>query len=170
VRVGGKLLEFSRKLPRKTLLLLKAIIALGGKEVPEQALCDALWRDEDGDAARNAFAITVLRLRKLLGVDRDGTAAGRRRIAQHGPVLGRCRGVRGAPRRQPIRGLERLEPLWRRIPRARPVRARQGEQSEAWQYATTAPNDSRPSTLTRPSASHRIDHPLIAPASSPETM
>jgi DNA-binding SARP family transcriptional activator len=35
----------------------------------EQALCDALWSDEDGDAARNAFAITVLRLRKLLGAN-----------------------------------------------------------------------------------------------------
>lgn len=67
VQVEGKTLEFSRKLPRKTLLLLKAIVAFGGRDVREQALCDALWGDEEGDAARNAFAITVLRLRKLLG-------------------------------------------------------------------------------------------------------
>jgi DNA-binding SARP family transcriptional activator len=67
VQVDGKPLEFSRKLPRKTLLLLKAVVALGGREVREQALCDALWGDEEGDAARNAFAITVLQLRKLLG-------------------------------------------------------------------------------------------------------
>jgi ATP/maltotriose-dependent transcriptional regulator MalT/DNA-binding SARP family transcriptional activator len=67
VHVGGQKLEFSKKLPRKTLLLLKAIVALGGREVPEQALCDALWRDEDGDAAQNALGITVVRLRKLLG-------------------------------------------------------------------------------------------------------
>jgi LuxR family maltose regulon positive regulatory protein len=67
VQVNGEPLEFSRKLPRKTLLLLKAIIALGGKEVREQALCDALWGDEEGDAASNAFGITLLRLRKLLG-------------------------------------------------------------------------------------------------------
>ena len=67
VQIGGQKLEFSKKLPRKTLLLLKAIIALGGRDVPEQVLCDALWGDEDGDAAQNALGITVLRLRKLLG-------------------------------------------------------------------------------------------------------
>ncbi len=66
-QIDGKKLEFSRKLPRKTLLLLKAIVALGGREVPEQGLCDTLWGDEEGDAARNALSITVLRLRKLLG-------------------------------------------------------------------------------------------------------
>jgi LuxR family transcriptional regulator, maltose regulon positive regulatory protein len=66
-RVNDEPIEFSRKLPRKTLLLLKAIVALGGREVPEQSLCDALWGDEEGDAARNALGITVLRLRKLLG-------------------------------------------------------------------------------------------------------
>ena len=66
-QINGEKLEFSRKLPRKTLLLLKAIVALGGHDVPEEALCDALWRDEEGDAARNALSITVLRLRKLLG-------------------------------------------------------------------------------------------------------
>jgi len=66
-QINGNKLEFSRKLPRKTLLLLKAIVALGGRDVPEQALCDSLWGDEEGDAARNALSITVLRLRKLLG-------------------------------------------------------------------------------------------------------
>ena len=35
--------------------------------MPEQSLCDTLWGDEEGDAARNALSITVLRLRKLLG-------------------------------------------------------------------------------------------------------
>ena len=67
VRVNDEPIEFSRKLPRKTLLLLKAIVALGGRDVPEQALCDNLWGDEEGDAARNALSITILRLRKLLG-------------------------------------------------------------------------------------------------------
>jgi DNA-binding SARP family transcriptional activator len=66
-QINGEKLEFSRKLPRKTLLLLKAIVALGGRDVPEQALCDTLWVDEEGDAARNALSITILRLRKLLG-------------------------------------------------------------------------------------------------------
>ncbi len=67
VQIDGEKLEFPRKLPRKTLLLLKAIIAFGGRDVPEQALCDALWGDEEGDAARNALSITILRLRKLFG-------------------------------------------------------------------------------------------------------
>ena len=67
VQIDSEKLEFSRKLPRKTLLLLKAIVALGGRDVPEQALCDTLWGDEEGDAARNALSITVSRLRKLLG-------------------------------------------------------------------------------------------------------
>ena len=67
ILVSGEPIEFSRKLPRKTLLLLKAIVAHGGRDVPEQTLCDALWGDEEGDAARNALSITVLRLRKLLG-------------------------------------------------------------------------------------------------------
>ena len=67
VQVNGQPMGFSRKLPRKTLLLLKAIVAHSGRGIPEQVLCDALWGDEEGDAARNALSITVLRLRKLLG-------------------------------------------------------------------------------------------------------
>ena len=67
VQINGQKLEYSRKLPRKTLLLLKTIVALGGHDVPEQMLCDSLWGDDEGDAAINALAITVVRLRKLLG-------------------------------------------------------------------------------------------------------
>src|SRR6185436_16224990 len=60
-------LQFSRKIPRKTLALLKALVAYGGQEVSEQLLCDSLWSDEEADAARQALGITVVRLRKLLG-------------------------------------------------------------------------------------------------------
>ena len=63
----GQPLAFSRKLPRKTLALLKAIIALGGRSVSEQRLLDALWPDEEGDAGARALDATVLRLRTLLG-------------------------------------------------------------------------------------------------------
>nr|WP_170113176.1 BTAD domain-containing putative transcriptional regulator [Ahniella affigens] len=63
----GKPLEYSRKLPRKTLALLKAIIALGGTSVSEQRLLDALWPDDDGDVAARAMDATVIRLRVLLG-------------------------------------------------------------------------------------------------------
>jgi len=68
VVVDDKPLEFSRKVPRKTLALLKVLIALGGQEVSERAVCDALWSDEEADAAGEALAITILRLRKLLGL------------------------------------------------------------------------------------------------------
>jgi len=60
-------LRFSHKTPRKPLALLKALIALGGAEVPEHRLVDVLWPEEDGDAARKAYNIAVHRLRELLG-------------------------------------------------------------------------------------------------------
>lgn len=63
----GQPLAYSRKLPKKTLALLKAIVALGGRAVSEQRLLDALWPDEEGDAAARALDATVLRLRGLLG-------------------------------------------------------------------------------------------------------
>jgi len=67
VKLHGKAIEFGRKAPRKALALLKALIGFGGTEVPEQMLTDALWPDEDGDAAHGAYAMTLTRLRKLLG-------------------------------------------------------------------------------------------------------
>ena len=63
----GQPLAFSRKLPKKTLALLKAMVALGGRAVSEQRLLDALWPNEEGDAAARALDATVLRLRGLLG-------------------------------------------------------------------------------------------------------
>jgi len=67
VRRDGLPLEFSRKAPRKTLQLLKAIIAAGGTHVPEQTLLEAFWPDEEGDAASKSLGAAVLRLRTLLG-------------------------------------------------------------------------------------------------------
>ena len=67
VLVDGKPIEFGRKAPKRTLALLKAIVALGGSEVPEQRLIDALWPDQDGDAAQEALAAALYRLRRLLG-------------------------------------------------------------------------------------------------------
>lgn len=67
ILVDGKPLNFARKAPRKLLLLLKATIAAGGRDVPVQLLIDWLWPDEDGAAATEAFKITLHRLRKLLG-------------------------------------------------------------------------------------------------------
>lgn len=69
VRIKDEPLEFARKVPKKTLALLKALISHGAEEVPEQWLCDSLWGDEEADAARQVLGVTVLRLRKLLGND-----------------------------------------------------------------------------------------------------
>jgi DNA-binding SARP family transcriptional activator len=80
VQREGQPLEFSRKAPKKTLQLLKAIIAHGTPQVPEQWLLDALWGDEEGDAAVKSLGAAVMRLRALLGdataiVQRGGTLA-----------------------------------------------------------------------------------------------
>ncbi len=62
-----KPIEFSRKTPKKPIALLKCIIAFGGREVPERKLTEALWLDEEGDAAHEAFGVNLHRLRKLIG-------------------------------------------------------------------------------------------------------
>ncbi|MBI3527467.1 MAG: hypothetical protein HY067_05800 [Betaproteobacteria bacterium] len=66
IEVDGEPLVFSRKAPKKTLALLKAIVAFGATAVPEQKLIDALWPDESGDAAHETLAVSLHRLRKLL--------------------------------------------------------------------------------------------------------
>lgn len=68
INVNDEPVSFSRKQPRKPLALLKAMIALGETNVPVQKVIDALWPDEDGDAAEHAFEVALLRLRKLLVV------------------------------------------------------------------------------------------------------
>jgi DNA-binding SARP family transcriptional activator len=60
-------LEYSRKAPRKTIALLKAIIAFGGANVREQRLVDAFWSDEEGDVAARSMSAALHRLRKLIG-------------------------------------------------------------------------------------------------------
>jgi LuxR family transcriptional regulator, maltose regulon positive regulatory protein len=54
---------FSRKVQQRPLELLKALIAFGGTAVPETTLTDALWPDAEGDAAHQAFGVTLHRLR-----------------------------------------------------------------------------------------------------------
>lgn len=66
VLVNDAPIEFGRKAPKKTLALLKAIIARGGS-VTEGALLDTFWPDEEGDAAARSLGAAVHRLRALLG-------------------------------------------------------------------------------------------------------
>lgn len=65
VLLNDRPLAFGHKTPKKTLSLLKALVAFGPRDVPEQVLLDALWPDEEGDAAHKALSVTLLRLRRL---------------------------------------------------------------------------------------------------------
>ena len=65
----GEVMKFSGKMQQKPLLLLKALIAFGGREVKEEQLCDALWPEAEGDLAHRSFETTLYRLRQLLGKD-----------------------------------------------------------------------------------------------------
>jgi len=65
-----KPLQFSGKVQKKPLEMLKALIAFGGSEVSEGQITDSLWPDADGDAAHSAFTTTLSRLRKLIGNDK----------------------------------------------------------------------------------------------------
>ncbi len=66
VEVNGVRVQYSRKTPRKVLLLLKALIAMGRSSVSMRRVVDALWPDEDGDAGLEALGASLHRLRKLL--------------------------------------------------------------------------------------------------------
>jgi DNA-binding SARP family transcriptional activator len=68
--VEEKVLVSARKTRQKPLLLLKALIALGGREVPEEQLTEVLWPEADGDLAHQSLAKTLERLREMLGDDR----------------------------------------------------------------------------------------------------
>jgi len=67
VHIGGKRLEFSAKAPRRIMTFLKLLVASGTGGASEEQLAEILWPDSDGDAAHNSFAISLHRLRKLLG-------------------------------------------------------------------------------------------------------
>jgi DNA-binding SARP family transcriptional activator len=47
--------------------MLKFLIALGGKDVPEDQVIDTLWPESDGDMAHFSFKTNLHRLRQLVG-------------------------------------------------------------------------------------------------------
>jgi LuxR family transcriptional regulator, maltose regulon positive regulatory protein len=67
---ADKTVEFSGKVQKKPLELLKALVALGGEESHEGQLADLLWPESDGDTARNSIKVTLHRLREVIGYDR----------------------------------------------------------------------------------------------------
>ncbi|MHC4268844.1 MAG: AfsR/SARP family transcriptional regulator [Planctomycetota bacterium] len=50
--------------------MLKAIVALGGKDIIEFRISDILWPMANNDAAHHAFTTTLSRLRQLIGIDK----------------------------------------------------------------------------------------------------
>jgi LuxR family maltose regulon positive regulatory protein len=67
VEIDGQPLRFGRKTPKRLLSLLQCLIALGGHEVAEHKLADALWPAADGDEAIRRLTLSLHRLRQLLG-------------------------------------------------------------------------------------------------------
>jgi ATP/maltotriose-dependent transcriptional regulator MalT len=67
VQLDGKRLAFERKAPKKPLALLQCLIAHGGREVSEHVIEDCLWPDADGDESHQRLALTLHRLRQVLG-------------------------------------------------------------------------------------------------------
>lgn len=64
--------------PRRPLEILAALAVLGARDVPEGAVCDALWPESDADAAQRALETTLHRLRRL--VDRGVVVQRARRL------------------------------------------------------------------------------------------
>jgi DNA-binding SARP family transcriptional activator len=64
--VNGERVNFSARAPRKVLALLKALVCLGAQNVRDRRLVDTLWSEDEADAAKAAFNVTLYRLRKLL--------------------------------------------------------------------------------------------------------
>jgi ATP/maltotriose-dependent transcriptional regulator MalT/DNA-binding SARP family transcriptional activator len=67
VERNGNDLLVGPRVPQKPLQLLRALVALGGRGIPDLALAEALWPDADGDAAHHALETTLYRLRQLVG-------------------------------------------------------------------------------------------------------
>lgn len=70
VMVDGRPLAFVGRPQHRTLELLKAIVAFGGRGVSVPRVCAVLWPDAEGDAAQRAFSVALHRLRKLLDDER----------------------------------------------------------------------------------------------------
>jgi LuxR family maltose regulon positive regulatory protein len=66
VAIYAHAIRSNGKAQHRPLVLLKALVALGGRDVACSRLCECLWPDSDGDLAGRNLNITVHRLRQLL--------------------------------------------------------------------------------------------------------
>lgn len=66
----GVPVTFTGKVQHRPLELLKALIALGGRDVAKTVLSDHLWPNTAEEEAHQSFTVTLHRLRRLLGNSR----------------------------------------------------------------------------------------------------
>ena len=69
IEVDGVEADLGRKIPRRQIELLGAIVADEADEVPVERVLDVVWPDADGDAAYRALKPTLHRLRTLLQLE-----------------------------------------------------------------------------------------------------
>ena len=68
VQLHHQTVAFKQNRQHRPIVLLQALIAMGGRGISIELLSQALWPDTDGDAASNSFDVTLHRLRRLLDV------------------------------------------------------------------------------------------------------
>ena len=69
IQLNGHAVSSKPSRQHRPVELLQALIALGGRDVGVEVLCQALWPDADGDLAKNTFDVTLHRLRRLIGIN-----------------------------------------------------------------------------------------------------
>ncbi|MEX0961167.1 MAG: bacterial transcriptional activator domain-containing protein [Burkholderiales bacterium] len=67
VAIDGQAIHSGGKGQQRPISLFKALIALGGRDVSSSPLWECLWPDAEGDLGARNLAITVHRLRRMLG-------------------------------------------------------------------------------------------------------
>jgi len=82
LRIGGELVRFGRKSPARPLAVLKYLAACGARGAPESEVADAVWPDQDGDAALRSLTVNLHRLRRLLGDPATVTHRNRRLLLE----------------------------------------------------------------------------------------
>jgi len=69
VALDDRPIQFPRKTPKKQLEALKVLLAADKKGINVTQLMDTLWPQADGDLANQSLAMTLRRLRHLIGQD-----------------------------------------------------------------------------------------------------
>ncbi len=67
ITIGGLALLAGRKRRQRPAGVLKALRAMGGRDIAASMLWECLWPDADGDIGARNLAVTLHRLRELLG-------------------------------------------------------------------------------------------------------